>query len=473
MNILSIEEKFKALDDKEKKVRQYFNPKTTKGKKHHYISDIRADFQYDTLLYGLGMFWAQDSDSEVAEEPKKEISAAIVSRPGPSKTKSPLLAKRKNLGLLDLQKPLTKDHYEGIFSDTKVLNHDYLYKKPNIDFGVSGWKTAAIGERNLINKAAKVEIIYSSKIKDCTDELNQKIKKYKFESSRKPDFQRSDFMNKDEFKSYLEEFKTRVLSNKDPETFKLSLESLRREIPKPKDSLEKPKLFNIIFQNSLFFTIKSLNKVLSLTLTDISLPNYPSHHYSDLETHNSTVFINADQIKNNTGVDLSQIFQENIEKHTIRVLIQGELETLDYYISLQEHKQVTEELVMKEIIDYKLHIYDTLKSQLNKGIVVPLKLQNLGTQSKRIKLPLLDSKVKVVETKKRAYENPITSALFTYKTTTELFHPQAYPANLSIFEAHDFIEENYALPPKPKPILEKISVQLGIYGQGLNNSYMS
>jgi hypothetical protein len=56
MNILSIENKFKELDEKEKSVREYFDPKSIKGKKHHYISDIRADFQYDTLLYGLGNF---------------------------------------------------------------------------------------------------------------------------------------------------------------------------------------------------------------------------------------------------------------------------------------------------------------------------------------------------------------------------------------------------------------------------------
>ena len=492
MNILALENKFKALDEKEKQVRHFYNPKAMKGKRHHYIADIRADFHYDTLLYGLGQFWMQDSDSDsesvIADtkpdlESKKDVvlKGKIVLKIPKSqaldklhpKSRSPLLAKRKNLGLLDLQNPLIKDDYEGIFSDTKVLNTDYLYKKPEYSFGKSGWKTAATGDRTVRNKAARVEIMYSSRVQDCREDLLKKIQKNRCESPQKLAKAAEKGITKEDFKIYLEEFKELVLTGKEPAKFQLNLESLRKEPAEKPKFQEPPKLFQIIFQPSHTISVKSSNKTLSLSLTDISSPGFPTQHYQNLITEDSVVMCNGSEV-----YDLSKIFAADISYHTIRVLIQGETECIDYYVSIQDYHSSLQEDVKMQIIEYKLAIYEMMKSQSKRNLVVPLNFQKIQQRTspsikKRTTLPQIETRPKLASVKKQNYANPLTSSLFSYKKNTESFHPQAYPANLTIFEAHDFIEENYSLPPRPKPPTQRPKLQLGVSGYGLNSSYLN
>ena len=484
MNILSIENKFKALDDKEKQVRQYFNPKSFKGKKHHYISDIRADFHYDTLLYGLGMFWNQESDEikidkidEDKIEKTEEARVETFKTPIPStiietKDKSPQCAKRRNLKLLEMQKPLVKEVYPGSFSATKVLGSNYLYKKPIANFGKSGWKTAAIGDRNIKNRAAREEIIYSARIKDCTNELRDRIQQNKCDSPHR--LNRSDItksISKEEFESYLAEFKQLVFTGKEQPKFHLDLNSLRKETPEILKVEEKPQLFQILFQISPIIIIKSSNDKVSVSLTDISAQDFPTKHFPNLITEGFIV--------QNNGIgsfDLISLFGKKIEKHTIRVLIQGENECFDYYVSLQEYEENLEENVRKQIIEYKLAIFEAIKSHSKQRIVVPLtwdrEKSNVVKAHKMI-LPKIASRSKPATSRKRDYANPLTSALFSYKQNTESFHPQAYPANLTIFEAHDFIEENYTLPPKAKATPQRPLLQLAVNGFGLNNSFLN
>lgn len=56
MNYSTIENRFQEIDKKEQHVRDYYDAKSSKGPQHQYINDLRADFQYDTLIYGLGLF---------------------------------------------------------------------------------------------------------------------------------------------------------------------------------------------------------------------------------------------------------------------------------------------------------------------------------------------------------------------------------------------------------------------------------
>jgi hypothetical protein len=52
MNVLALEQRFKSLERREKDCRRFFDPKSSKGKKHLFINDIRADFAYDQIMYG-------------------------------------------------------------------------------------------------------------------------------------------------------------------------------------------------------------------------------------------------------------------------------------------------------------------------------------------------------------------------------------------------------------------------------------
>lgn len=464
MNVLSIEKKFQALEDKERKIRQLFNPKTKKGKKHHYISDIRADFQYDTLLYGLGMFWLQESEesedeSQIDIQPAHSVPPSIF-----QKNKVPILAKRKNLALLDLQKPLVKEHYEGNFSNTKYLNHDYLYKKQNLDLGKPSWKTAADGKITVKNNAARREVMYSDRNLDAKVKIEGKIKKYRSDNPEPFSKDTSSGMTPNDFKKYLESCKEIVYVQKPQPKFELALETLRKE-PAKKFEKEEAKLFRIVFDQSSTISVNSKNSLCSVTFTDLSLPNYPTYTFQNLSTDNTLVQFPGPKI------DLKSVFSSNIEKHVIRVLVQGNEESIDYYVSIQAYSEHLEEQIKSEIIKYKVAVYSQL--QKKSGQVVPLTLQNLQKPMPP-SLPKIESKVKTASTgRRRLYNNPITTALFVYKKNVEAFHPMAYPSNLCIFEAHDFIEENYPAPAKAKIPEDKEYFNMIVSGQSMNASFLN
>ena len=460
MNVLSIESKFRALDEKEKEIRQYYNPKTKKGKKHHYISDIRADFQYDTLLYGLGMFWLQESEESSSEESKVELAANhSVPAPKLSTKRAPILAKRKNLGLLDLQKPLVKDHYEGIFSNTKYLNHDYLYKKPNQNLGKPGWKTRAEEKLSVKNRAARDEIIYSARNLDRKKEVEQKIKQFRSDYPEPLPKEDSSVVSPEEFKQYLTQCKGIICYEKPTQKFQLDLENLRKE-PQKKPEIPENKMFKIYFETSSLVSVTTKNSQFSATFTDLSFPAFPTQTLSYLKPDQKPVV-----------VDLKQVFQYALESHTIRVLVQGPEESFDYYHCISGHQEGLEERIRELIIKYKVFLYTSSKIPNDK--VNPLTLQQLHTKF-RPKLPKIDSKPKTMTaSRKKSYNNPVTAALFTYKKATEAFHPMAYPSNLSIFEAHDFIEENYPVMPRARGEAgqEKRKVDLEVSGLGLNTTF--
>ena len=157
--------------------------------------------------------------------------------------------------------------------------------------------------------------------------------------------------------------------------------------------------------------------------------------------------------------------------HTIRVLVQGPEESFDYYHCISGHQEGLEERIRELIIKYKVFLYTSSKIPNDK--VNPLTLQQLHTKF-RPKLPKIDSKPKTMTaSRKKSYNNPVTAALFTYKKATEAFHPMAYPSNLSIFEAHDFIEENYPVMPRARGEAgqEKRKVDLEVSGLGLNTTF--
>jgi hypothetical protein len=458
MNILSIEKQFRALDEKEKEIRQYFNPKSKKGKKHHYIADIRADFQYDTLLYGLGMFWLQESESS-SEDLKIELPQNH-SLPAAklSTKKPPILAKRKNLGLLDLQKPLVKDHYEGIFSNTKYLNHDYLYKKPNQDLGKPGWKTRADQKLSVKNRAAREEMIYSARNLDRKREVEQKIRQFRSDYPEPLPKEADSVVSPEEFKEYLKQCKGIICYEKPFQKFNLDLAGLRKE-QKITGHVTDQKMFRIFFESSTVVSLETKNLQFSATFTDLNVASFPTQTLSNLKNESKAVL-----------VDLKQVFSYPLDSHTIRVLVQGTEESFDYYHCLCSHSEGLEEKIKEQIIQYKVLLYKNSKTTKDK--VNPLTLQQLHLKFKP-KLPKIESKPKTTSaTRKKSYHNPITTALFSYKKNIEAFHPMAYPSNLSIFEAHDFIEENYPVLPKPKGNQEEDRrVSLEISGLGLNTTF--
>lgn len=175
MNLLSLENKFKQLDQREKEVRSYFDPRSKSKKKHHYITDIRADFQYDNLLYGMGLYInaeeeAQPSKSkskagQESESPAVVVGPAIQAEPqtlSPKVFKRSNIAKRKQPEVLEVRETISKDKYVGAFAHTKIIKPELLGKKSEPKVHPPIWRSdaedAGVG---ISNPAATEEIRYT------------------------------------------------------------------------------------------------------------------------------------------------------------------------------------------------------------------------------------------------------------------------------------------------------------------------
>lgn len=86
-----------------------------------------------------------------------------------------------------------------------------------------------------------------------------------------------------------------------------------------------------------------------------------------------------------------------------------------------------------------------------------------------VQLPSLNKPLKTAKPSvPKPSSNPLTHALYTYRQNLDAFHPQAYPANLSIFETHDYIEQRYFRPNmKIKKFNPETEQQLGVKGKNL------
>ena len=112
MNFLALESKFRELEKKEGEVRNYFDPRSSGGKKHSFIHDLKADFQYDNLMYGFSRYLDESETSLPKPEtapaqpsPPKEVSQSRNRTAGSRR----VFAKRKQPEVFEMKEPLNKD----------------------------------------------------------------------------------------------------------------------------------------------------------------------------------------------------------------------------------------------------------------------------------------------------------------------------------------------------------------------------
>ncbi|CAG9331920.1 unnamed protein product [Blepharisma stoltei] len=398
MNILSIESKFQELDKKDKHARLYYNPKAAKGFKHQYISDIRADFQHDTLLYGLGLFWNQEFDNEgpateenIPEAPQEEPSKQVKKD---SEPKPDIIAKRKNQKLLDIQKPLAKDDYQGIFSNTKVLNHDYLYKRPQLENRTAGWKTTGDQDITVVNKAAQGSI--NNPKKTSIEDLKSKIDKYRSDYKGKPNKKMQEGLTQDEFKTMMDDHQRFLKENKGADrNFQLSPTTLRK-----------------LNTSNSFIQSRTPEPAFELKLSAID-------SYEGISDRNLS-FIEGSENKS---------FEKPSSSNNT-----------DRPYRIQSMKPITMERLSE-------------KSPKKGKIQIQLP-------------PIIKNQKPSKANSNKPIANPLTHALYAYKQNLDAFHPHAYPANLSIFETHDFIEQRYFRSYlKNKKAVEEPEVLLGVHGK--------
>jgi hypothetical protein len=162
MNLLSLEDKFKQLDQREKEVRSYFDPRSKSKKKHHYITDIRADFQYDNLLYGMGTYINVEEEAEPLPKTPQSEQPAVVAEVVTVSPKKSNLAKRRQPEVLEVREPISKDKYVGAFAHTKIIKPELVGKKSEPKPLPQIWRSNVDDSTNVVsNPAATEEIRYS------------------------------------------------------------------------------------------------------------------------------------------------------------------------------------------------------------------------------------------------------------------------------------------------------------------------
>lgn len=353
MNLKSIEEKFQTLDKRDKEIRKYYNPRAQKGKQHQYIGDLKADFEYDSMLYGLGSFWSPETEEDEAGlselptiEPQKSPKKLPVTKKSQTK-----VARLKDQRVLDLQKPFQKDSYVGMFSNTKVLNTDYLYKSPYKQIEAANWKSSV--EKANSPKSPSTELTKNQN-SPFSSQVERRLKESKTDNSTYHKKPKDKVLKQEEFKKMLGEIET---------------------------LLQKPSKPTPLRKRS-----KNLKTPLNKNLTQ-------------------------------------------------------EPEVLDY----------------RELC--------TVRS----SSVRPTKTQHLLNHLpvRKNVLPKIESFITTQFKKEgpNSTPNPLTQVLFKYRKKADEFNPQAYPANLKIFESHDLMEKKYSKPIIRPRIIPQEPESLDVQGQ--------
>ena len=197
MNIISLENKFKDIETKEKKLKTFFNPFIKEGPKHYCIKDVLKDFEYDTLLYGLGKFYKQVTDlpynntqnpslaknNEITEKnseknKKNNKYQKIIQKKLSVENSEPLpiltnriskFSKLKDVSLIDKTKSITKEEYFGSFANTKLPLKTVFMRKNN-NSQSPDWKTS--GNCGRVSNKSALDHIKDGFDSNKTSEIN-------------------------------------------------------------------------------------------------------------------------------------------------------------------------------------------------------------------------------------------------------------------------------------------------------------
>lgn len=156
MNLLALEKKFQELEVRDKEVSNFYNPISKGGKKHLYVNDLKGDFHYNNIIYGMDIFIDQEHTAKYFK-PKPQPVPQV-------KLHSPTKARRLQPAVHALKSYPEKDCYLGIYSSTRI-------KKPELLLGAikntailrpesdsvnisSPWKTSGVEKSEVENSAA-------------------------------------------------------------------------------------------------------------------------------------------------------------------------------------------------------------------------------------------------------------------------------------------------------------------------------
>lgn len=392
MNLKMIEAQFEKIDQRAKRISEYFNP-VLKGKKQHpYMRDLKEDYCEDSRLYSLDKYMYANKNRESCSLPP--IIKEVQKRQSFVK-KSQLLSvpRRKQLRIDSMKEFKPEVKYKGSFSITKLLperNGPKNSLSMQLPKHVDSWANAGDAEY-------------------CNDSVDFSM--YSFENSLK------------QVKSYPENISSDYIKESFSQLTKFSSKNSKYELS-PKDLLGYPKRnFSfpsdvvIKYQTDPNLKIKSDKSESNVQICDIHAMNFKI--YKNIKSENGILTFNGCK-KLNLETEFG-----NIWGHIFEVTIENTLQPECYYISFNKYSKEVEETAMRNIMAYK----DIKRAQNSQKIKLP-KLHDQGSDKQK------NGKID--------FANPITEALMKFRNKGRSFNPESYLAKLSLFETHAYIREKYS-----------------------------
>lgn len=433
MNIVQIQNRLNYLEKYDKKVRNYFNPNKSSGKKHPYIHDLTADYKIDSELYGLGSYWKPEVET-VLESPIEPKLATLTQQETTQHRKSPEKfvkkvkhAKLRDLELIHLDQGIEKESYKGIFAQTKIAKHNAVPRNRTQSVSPTG-KTVHINHLVPPEVLEFEQSLCSTKISSV---IEANLTSRSVTGKRK-------VHNAVDTKEIFNELSR--ISDHDSVVHTLPADILEEKVTKEQaynDIIVKPdfRSFNLTLQSCGECTIY---------FKDLSESDRPEVTLQGFINENGHV-----TYEGNRFIDLSIVLPWSISKrhlkgHTLLMTIsQSNSCIFKTFVLLDIAKSKNLFRARNEIKRYKV-LNELSHQRAYLPSIYKNKETHLNTES-----PPKDSFSRLAYARNVSPTiNPLTNGLYNFKNKFSLYRVNAYPAHLSEYERLD------SLTPLSKPKLK-------------------
>lgn len=387
-----IESQFEKIDQRAKRVSEYFNP-VFKGKKQHpYMREIKGDFGEDSKLYSLDKYMYTSkmngtySLPPIVKEVEKKSSFV-------KKKNNFSVPRRKQLRIESMQEFKPELRYKGSFSITKLLPER---KSPKVSLSTQLPKHVESWANGTDNDYVNESIDFSL---------------YSFDGGLK------------QVKSYPENISSEYIKESFSQLTKFSSKNSKYELS-PMDLLGNPKrksnfLNDVIikYQTDPNLKVRWDQGECDLRICDINTMDFRT--FPKLKSENGFLMINGCKklnVENEFG---------NIWGHNFEVVIKSCEKVECYYVSFNKYSKEIEESVARSINTFK----DIKRAKNGNKVCLP-KITEFNDNKKHLV--------------KNEFNNPITEALMKFRNKGRAFNPESYLAKLSLFETHAYIRERYS-----------------------------
>jgi len=320
MNLKMIEAQFEKIDQRAKRVSEYFNP-VFKGKKQHpYIREIKGDFGEDSKLYSLDKYMYTNKMNGSFSLPP--IVREVEKKKSFVREKNNFsVPRRKQVRIDSMQEFKPELKYKGSFSITKLLperNSPKVSLSMQLPKHVESWANGT--DNDYVNESVDFSL-------------------YSFDGGLK------------QMRSYPENISSEYIKESFSQLTKFSSKSSKYELS-PKDLLGNPKRKEntvndsvIKYQTDPNLKVKWDHGDCDLRISDINTMDFRT--FPKLKSENGFLMIRGCKklnVENEFG---------NIWGHSFEVVIKSTEKVESYYVSFNKYSKEIEESVLRTINAYK------------------------------------------------------------------------------------------------------------------------